>query len=330
MAKAKESSFKRIGESETWEKGQKASVATVLERKDGVKGISIKIGKKVPYQSRPRYGKTIWIDEELDLPSWLNWFIRTIKNMYLKVFGKRVTGIDEESEYYRTRTEQLTKELAETQRKLEESEQKQISNKHIVSLAQKSIENLDNYQTVFNEFKSNINESLDKGVGFEEKIKTKIMDNRWLLGLECQVEAKNENVDKQTQIDLHVKTKYNQDRIFEVKSPNIKPVIRKDNKEKRRFIISPDLADGLSELILYMRRTDIYSQHKNEGLYGIQKASGCILIGYNLSDSELELLKELNFHLGPHIQIVTYNDLIKNIESEMTIIKTVKEEITKQ
>ena len=160
--------------------------------------------------------------------------------------------------------------------------------------------------------------------GAEEAIKTEIKDHNWLLGLECYAEAKNIDVDKQTEIDLHVQTKYRQDRIFEIKSPHLKPFVRKDNEQSRRLAMSATLADGLSELVLYLRRTDIYSNSKNEGVYGIQRPSGVIVIGYKLHNAEMEMVKGLNFHLSPHIQIITFDDLIANIERESKIIEAVK------
>ena len=53
----------------------------------------------------------------------------------------------------------------------------------------------------------------------------------------------------------------------------------------------------------------------------MQKATGYILMGYQLDDEEKLMLKEMNFHLYPHIQVMTYDDLQKNIQSELEIIK---------
>ncbi|OIO62261.1 hypothetical protein COT48_03340 [Candidatus Woesearchaeota archaeon CG08_land_8_20_14_0_20_47_9] len=61
-----------------------------------------------------------------------------------------------------------------------------------------------------------------------------------------------------------------------------------------------------------------------EGTYGIQKASGVIVIGYNLEDAEKEMVTELNFHLRPHIQIITFNELIENIKQELEVIGSIK------
>jgi len=177
---------------------------------------------------------------------------------------------------------------------------------------------------VFQEFQNLIKESHENKIGKEEEIKIKIKNNNWLLGLECQVEAKNKRVDTQTQIDLHIITRFGHHRIFEIKSPNLKPFVRKYKDPSKRLILSSELSDGLSELITYMRKTDVYSVMKEEGTYGIQKATGVILMGYNPEEAEKEMLNEINFHLRPHIQIITYNDLIKNINQELEVVGSIK------
>src|SRR3989344_7436897 len=250
-----EPKFKPVIEPDNWESGRKVSQASYLQRDDGTKGISFKLGTKNNYMSRPRWAKTIWIDEELDLPLWLNWFIKTLKKGYFTLFGKKVKDIDEEKEYYKTKIEELTRNLAQTQTLLEEAEKREQSFLEKQEYARKVQSNLAEYKTIFGKFKELIEKSKLQDKGEEEKIKTEILNNRWLLGLECSVEAKNQRVDNQTQIDLHIKTKYDQDRIFEVKSPNEKPFIRKPNKNNnRRLVITDVLADGLSELVLYLRR----------------------------------------------------------------------------
>ena len=326
MKKKSKQKFKPIGTPEIWEDKNKISKATTLERPGGKKGISVQMGTKVKYMTRPRYGKTIWIDEDLNLPSWLKWFVKTIKKLYYNLFGKGVIFPDENIDFYKTKIEFLTKQLAENQKKLEEMELTQQENEKLLELARKTQVKFNEFSKVYNKFRELVEKSKSENVGHEEKIKSEIKKNMWLLGLECFVEAKNQNIDKQTQIDLHIKTKYNQDRIFEIKSPNLNPFVRKKGDKKRRYTLSPQLADGLSELVVYLRRTDLYSDKRSEGTYGIQKASGYILIGYKIDDEQIRLLKEFNFHLLPHIQIFTYDNLIKNIERELSIIKTVSDQ----
>ncbi|MFH1391028.1 MAG: Shedu anti-phage system protein SduA domain-containing protein [Candidatus Diapherotrites archaeon] len=322
MTKPKEKKqpvFKALGESEVWESDNKVSEATILERKDGTRGIAFRMGKKVDYMKNPRYGRTIWIDEDLDLPSWLSWFLKTVKKLYFNLFGKRIRTGDEKIEYLETKLDSLTEELAVTKQKLDKEMQKSEDYQKKLELAKKVKGKAEDFKKDFDSFKSMIEESIKEGKGKEDDIKEKIKQCSWLLGLECSVEAKNLNIDAQAQVDMHVKTKYNQDRVFEFKSPHVKPFVRRTKTQ--RLGMSSELADGLSELIVYLRKTDVYSNINEEGTYGVQKATGYIVIGYNLLEEEQRLLREINFHLRPHIQILTYNDLEKNIEQELEIVR---------
>ena len=115
--KKKEPLFEPLGPPEEWEKGRKVSKATMLKRKeDGTKGISVQVGSKAKDSNYKRYGKTIWIDEDLDLPDWLGWFIKSVKKLYFKLFGKKILDIDESVEYYQAKVSKLTQELAEAQK----------------------------------------------------------------------------------------------------------------------------------------------------------------------------------------------------------------------
>lgn len=310
---------------EFWESGVDVSEAKALETPEGKKGVSIRLGKKVdrvnkePYR---RFNKTVWIDEDIDLPSWLGWAIKSIKKLYFKLFRKRIRTLDEEVAYWKTKSEETTNQLVLVTQKLEDAQTKNEETLRKIEFANKVLDKLQDFETKHDQLTNLISESITNNTGKEDEIKTKIKENPWLLGLECGVEAKNKDVDPQTQIDLHIKTKYNQDRIFELKSPNLKPFERK--KDTSRVFISPVLADGISELILYLQKTDWYSNQKTSGNYGIQKASGYILIGKSLTVDEAAFLKELNFHLYPHIQILTYDDLEENIKQELEIIKNIK------
>ncbi|MEM5773177.1 MAG: hypothetical protein QXL86_03060, partial [Candidatus Aenigmatarchaeota archaeon] len=190
------SAFEPIGESEKWEKGEKVSVASLLKRKkDGAIGISIKMGKKVHYLNHPWFGKTIWIDKDLDLPSWLDWFIKTVKRFYNKLFGKEV--VPSETAYLQKKVEELTEELLEAKRQLEEAKQRESQQKELLSLAEKSLAYLEEFKKTFENFRCLIEESYNTGKGKEEEIKDMIKKHNWLLGLECYVEAKNKAIDTQ-------------------------------------------------------------------------------------------------------------------------------------
>lgn len=320
--KKKKANIKKLGPAEKWEDGEKISSLTPLEV-EGNKGISVRIGKK--QGNYENYTHKIWIDDKLNFSSWLRWLIKNMKKPYFILFGKSL-NLNEEIESYKTKKEELTKQLTDLQIKLELAEKKEQEYKKILELAQETKGKYKrDFNQIYKEFVSLIEESLRDNIGKEEDIKEKIKNESWLLGLECFVGAKNEDIDKQAEIDLHIKTKYNKDFIFEIKSPNKKPFNRKDENKKRRYVISSDLSEALSEIIVYLRKTDIYSDKASEGVYGVQKAEGIILMGASLDDEEKRILKEINFHFYPHIQIITYDDLNERIKREMDMLNSILE-----
>jgi len=314
--------FEDLGISERWEEGKRVTEAKILNRKTPKTeeiGISIRMGKKAEYLSdRPRFGKGIWITEKMDISGWLKWFIDTVKSLYYKAFKKRVEI--EDVSFWKSKVRELTEKLAEAQTRVKELEQREEEKKKLYELAEKVIDQFQKYKDTFNEFVNLIEKSYKENLRREEQIKNFIKENRWLLGLECEIEAKNKRIDASFQIDLHVVTKYNQNRIFELKSPNLKPF----KIEGKRILIFRELAEGLSELIRYMKETDIYSRIKSSGVYGIHKPTGVIVMGFKLSEEEREFLNTLNFFLYPHIQVITYQDLIENSRRELSLLEDVK------
>jgi len=318
--KKKKSNIKPLGPSEKWRDGEKISSITPLEI-EGRKGISVRIGKK--QSNYDNYTHKIWIDGKFNFSSWLKWLIETIKKPYFILFGKTL-NLNEEIESYKIKKEELTKQLAELQFRLNLAEKKNQEYNKLIELANKTkLKYKRSFKKIFNEFCKIIDESIQLKQGREEKIKAKIKEQPWLLGLECFVEAKNQDIDIQTEIDLHIKTRYNKDVIIEVKSPHLSPLKRKSH-EKSRIILSPELAEAISEMIYYLRRTDLYSEKAGEGVYGIQKAEGIILIGSNVSDEEKRVLKELNFHFCPYISIITFDDLKEKIKRELALLDQIQ------
>lgn len=314
--------FKPLGPSEKWYDGNRISSVTPLEV-GNKKGISVRVGKKIG--NYEKYTHKIWIDSEFNFSSWLKWLIETIRKPYYVLFGKQLK-LDEEVEAYRVKRDLLTKQLADLEIKIEIAEKRNLESKKLLELAQKTKSKYKrDFRKIYEkDFLTLIDQSIENDKGIEEKIKNKIKEQPWLLGLECFVEAKNQDVDIQTEIDLHVKTRYNKDVIIEVKSPNVKPLKRKTH-DKSRFILAAELSDAISEIVYYLRRTDIYSEKVGEGTYGIQKAEGIILIGSNLTEEEVRVLREINFHL-PHIKIVTYDELKRNVEREISLLEEINAE----
>jgi hypothetical protein len=318
--KKKKPLFKELEEKDIWESGKYRSEAAYLHIiKRDKKGISFKAGTTNPSTGRLS-NKSVWIDDDIDLPSWLNWFIRTLKKGYFKLFNRKLEGFNEEKIHYETKIDQLTNQLVEAKLQLEVVEKREEETKEILEYAKNVKGKHEDFKKIYKEFVDLIKESVEQNKGMENKVSEKIKQNHWLLGLDCFVEAKNQNIDNQLQIDLHIKTKYEQDKIFELKSPNVKLFVKKSDGKNRRLVMSPELADGISEILLYLRRTNIYSEINTPGAYGVQDACGYIVAGYNLTKDEKELVKNLNFHLHPHIQIITYNDLIPKIKRELDLI----------
>ncbi|HOH04393.1 MAG TPA: DUF4263 domain-containing protein, partial [Candidatus Pacearchaeota archaeon] len=81
------------------------------------------------------------------------------------------------------------------------------------------------------------------------------------------------------------------------------------------------LSEAISQIVNYLRKTDIYSQINEQGNYKVYKGKGIILMGKNLNQEEQKFKKDLNFHLRPHIQIVTFDELIESAKREVAIIK---------
>ena len=123
---------------------------------------------------------------------------------------------------------------------------------------------------------------------------------------------------------MHIITELYQNKIFEFKSPNKKPFYQKG--KDTRFYITKDLAQGLNQLVIYMKKANVYAQLLEPGTYKeAANALGFIVIGYDLSRDELDLLSFWNFHLRPHIRIITYNELITSAKQQLINIQHARE-----
>ena len=214
--------------------------------------------------------------------------------------------------------DELQKQLFEEQKKGEEMEKNLKDYKIKKELAKEVKSKKQDYQATLDKFAKEIENSVKEKSNIEEDIKNLIKSNRWLLGLDCEVRAKNKNIDNQAEIDLHIINSFGQNRIIELKSPNKNPFRRK--RENGRFEITPDLSEALSELLTYMNKTDFYSEIEIEGTYKINKPSGMIIIGYRLDKESKKFLNQLNYHLRPHICVVPYDEVIENAKKEISLI----------
>ena len=84
------------------------------------------------------------------------------------------------------------------------------------------------------------------------------------MGLDCQIKATNKDIDPNSEIDLHIISDLGEEKVFEIKSPNKKLFV---NKKDTYLRISPDLSEAISQIVNYLRKTDIYSQINEKGNY---------------------------------------------------------------
>ncbi len=311
---------------EPYEEGTFKSEAAIVKTPTGREALQIGTSRKFTEKFTKRH-KGLWIPKEVNIGKWFKWLTASILKLFKvewgldiensNALGEKLSTLSKEIEQLEELKKQKSDELEKVEKRKEEYD-------FTLSLARETKETFDKYKETYEQLKKLILDSVNNNKGKEEDIKTLIKEHSWLLGLDCEVKAKNKDVDTQTQIDLHIENDLGQNKIYELKSPNIKLFFQPKGKNKKRLIISDELADALSEIIIYMRRTDIYSDSKSQGTYGIQKAIGIILADYNLNADESEILNELNFHLAPYIQIVTYDTLMKSIEKELEIIKQTK------
>jgi|GEM_PF-1535852 len=313
-------------ESLTWEDEHFVNHATVY--KEGkTEGIAVKTEKK--YGKRTQWRASFWLQKDQDVDGILAWLFSSVKKLFSKFWGKKIiTPKDLESS--KKLITELQKQLDRKEEEFEELKARFTLQQKELALAQEVIGKSEEYETILKNFENKIKNSVQNNERIEEWIKTEIRKHRWILGLDCEVKAKNKAVDPQTGIDLHIETNFGENRIIEAKSPNL-PIFK--GKTDQRFDLSKDVSVALSEIIEYLQRTQSYSLIRQRGSYSIDKPIGRILAGYNLGESEERLLKEWNFHLAPVIKIITYNDLVNNTKKEIDLIKIAKrlkaEELTK-
>lgn len=279
----------------------------------GYEGLKIRTANRV---SLHKYG--VWVPKKSNLPNWLNWLISSIRKLVNKFWGNDIAILTEEARHYKHQAEDYKKRWLEAEDNLKKK-QKEYENIELYRELAKDVSNIKNYKQCLDELKILIEESYKEDKGMELKIRDKLRNNKWLLNIDCEVQSKEEQVDIQSAIDLHIKTKFQQDKIFEFKSPNLKLFYQE--KKKSRLKINKKFANAINQLIHYMRRLDLYSQIDSPGVYGVYKSEGTIIAGYNLNNKEKKLIKDWNFHLSPHIKIVTYNELLKNAITQFENLK---------
>lgn len=304
---------------------------TTLEagRYGKLEGISLK-RKGVNKEGKEYKKAKFWIPSEMDVGSWLSWICSNIRDIFEAVWKKKVVIVD--SEKINEKISELNNELKDKETeftKIQTELQEYRSLKENINqkkeLAGKLPNNSKEYEEKFNELKTNyIEHSYNNDIAYEDKVKEFLVNNKWILGLDCEFCEKNINIDQQTQLDLHVINSFGHNKIFEFKSPNLPPFdYTKENKHKR-LKASRQLLEGLDEIITYVKRTKLNAELSSQGGLKILEPTGIIVIGFNLNSEQISLLETWNTFLYPHIRIITYNSLLSKAKQELELIKKVK------
>jgi len=264
-----------------------------------------------------KHHKGVWIPANA-FQRWFNKFKRIISNIFENFYGEKLIFSEDDIEKEKKKIETLQDELEQQRTKYKEMEQVYLRQQEKVKLAEETKEELSHYETILNKFIADVDDSVKEDKNIEGGVRTDLEKNRWILGLDCEIKATNKDVDPKSEIDLHIISELGEEKVFELKSPNKKLFVDKKDTYLR---ISPELSEAISQIVNYLRKTDIYSQINEQGNYKVYKGKGIILMGKNLNQEEQKFKKDLNFHLRPHIQIVTFDELIESAKREVAIIK---------
>lgn len=304
--------------------GESGHITTVSLQEVGVQkwqGVRLQTRQVYPYERRHKPG--IWLPKKLDIGRWLEWMVKFIAKVSPALWGQKIVT-KEQLAREESQVDILRQQLREKEDELVFVRHQYASQELELSLARELIDNIGSYGTTLDAFAARVQESVKDDLRIEEEVKEILKTNRWILGLDCEVRAKNQDIDIRTEIDLHIVTNFGEQRIIEVKSPNFQLFDAK--REGGRLTVRPEVAEGLSELVEYMRRTDVNSSLRTAGVYGIQKPVGRILVGYELNEHEREVLNDWNFYLGPYIKIITFKDLIESARKEIELIGAAKKD----
>jgi len=307
-----------------WEDEEYAIEAAAL-KSPRTEGVAFRTAKKSKTKGEYKR-RSLYIQKNQKVDEILNWIFLTVKNFFAKFWGKRIiTEVELEAN---------NKIVEDLRSKLRQKEDENLDLKHAFQTQQQElllvkevINNSNQYSKELKTFEELVIDAVNNNKNIEETVKKELKEKRWILGLDCEVKAKNKDIDTATEIDLHIETNYGEQRIIEAKSPSINLFIQKT--DGGRLNLNPKISEGLSELIEYMRRTDINSGLRRKGVYAIQKPIGRILAGYNLTTDEQEVLTDWNFYLAPYIKFITYKELISNAKKEIELIIITKKFLEK-
>jgi len=267
-----------------------------------------------------KHHKGVWVPANAFL-RWFNKFKRIISNIFENFYGEKLVFSEDDVKREKNKIETLQEELDQQRTKYKEMEQVYLKQQEKIKLAEETKEEASYYENILDKFNKDVEDSISNNKNIENDVRKELKENRWILGLDCEIKATNKDIDPKSEIDLHIISELGEEKVFEIKSPNKKLFVDKNDTYLR---ISLELSEAISQLVNYLRKTDIYSQINEKGNYKIYKGKGIILMDKNLNQEEQKFRKDLNFHLRPHIQIITFDELISNAKNEIAIIKEAK------
>ena len=300
---------------DTFKEGAYGSDIALVKTPKGGEGLQITTSRKIT-NNYTKVHRGLWMPREL-FSKWIVW----LNGAMIKIAKK--WGIDigpqKEIEYYKSLAEEYKLRAEENEERAKEAEVRAKLKEKEIELARQVIDNLDDYEKAYGAFVEEVKKQKDGKIRDEKKIKNMLYENRWMLGLDCVVKAKEKPIDTQASLDMHIHTELGQDKIYEFKSPALEPF--KKRRPDSRLESNEEFTEGINQLIQYLQKTDYRATQAISGGYAIYKAVGTIIIGYDLDGEQINLLKEWRFHLSPHIEIITYNDLIDSAKRQLENIR---------
>jgi len=316
--------LKNMDESE-WEEWTEGSHITKVSKASSksdqeTEGIKIRTGSYRNGGMVASHKVGMWLPKWLHFNEWLRRLFTAVKKLVPSSWSQKLDDpyveLDGLKQKVVIQEDQLTRLLEELN---ESKRDKEILERDLELAKSISYDEISTYEEKLKEISALVDEIHEEDQRKEEEIKNKLKANPWIFGIDCKVNATNRDIDSKYQLDMHIETNFNEQRIFELKSPNLKPF----QKDKKTSILKPTkhFSDAINQLITYMEKTDLYKKIKSDSNYSIASPIGVVLMGYKLDVDSQELLQYWNKRLYPNIKIITYNDLFISANRTVDMIK---------
>jgi len=181
-----------------------------------------------------KHHKGVWIPTSA-FQRWFNKFKRAISSIFKNFYGEKIIFSEEDIEKEKKKIESLQDELEQQRTKYKEIEQIYVKQQEKVKLATETKEELSHYETILNKFTKDINKAVQENKNIENNIRVDLQNNRWILGLDCEIKATNKDIDPKSEIDLHIISELGEEKVFEIKSPNKKLFVNKKDTYLRHL-----------------------------------------------------------------------------------------------